>query len=94
MKIIKLPFISRKKLLKEIDKIYNDINYHIEVWNRSNNPLKEEMIKGLRTERNSLYFIEHYIRHGKHWSTLHTKKDLDEICPHGDYWDDCPDCRH
>ena len=20
--------------------------------------------------------------------------DCEDLCPHGDYWDDCPDCRH
>ena len=21
-------------------------------------------------------------------------KNIRNVCPHGDYWDDCPDCRH
>lgn len=89
-----LPFISRKKLLKEITKLFDDIHYHMEVWNKSNSPLKEEMIKGLNSEKNALYFVEYYIKHDNHYGTLKSIKDLKEICPHGDNYDDCPDCRH
>ena len=93
--IIKLPFISRKKLLKEIDKLYADINYEIDVWKLGNSPLKEDRIYGLKSEATGLYAVQYYIQHNKHWKTLKLIKHSENLCPHGyEDWDECPDCCH
>lgn len=65
-------FISKKKLLKEIDNLIEHVNYCIDkaLETDEESACRNTLIDRLSSEKSGLYQVQYYLLHGRHYTVL------------------------